>query len=101
MKHYRTSEISYQEKDKQIISTVVKNKMYILPRKPQGKWMEPASMCMASSFAARGCCVCRPPVLLPHPKAGVRSLVWELCLGWQLPLWLKSTFKRFLRGIEF
>lgn len=33
MKHRRTSEVSYQEKDEQIISTGVKNKMYVLPRK--------------------------------------------------------------------
>lgn len=77
MKHHRTSEISYQEKDEQILSTVVKNKMYILPRKPQGKWMEPASTCVGSSSAARGCCVHRPPVSLPHPRAGVWSLIWE------------------------
>ena len=45
MKPCRASEVGYQEKDEQIISTGVKNRMHVLPRRSQGKWMEPASMC--------------------------------------------------------
>lgn len=45
MKPCRASEVSYQEKDEQIISTGVKNRKYVLPRRPQAKWMEPASTC--------------------------------------------------------
>lgn len=67
MKHRRTSEVSYQEKDEQIISTGVENKMYVLPRKPRGRWAEPASTCMAGSSAV-GDAVCDTPCLAPSSK---------------------------------
>lgn len=96
--------VSCQEKDEQIISIEVRNIIYVLPRKPRGKWWSPSSTCTSSLFAAQGCCV-RIHCLAPSPKGkclvpGDRSCTWETHRLAASP-WLSSTLKRFLGSIKF